>query len=493
MNRLLSSISAVLAILLILSSYNANAEIVGSEVYQKLNSQDKVRVIVVLDSTDTRFNDLSQKVAAIDDKKLKVLSKLSSSEFSLSKSWDTINAFSGFVSLEGLYKLSNDTNVIKVDLDLGGKGGLNQSRFVINADDVNDAGFTGQGVRVAVLDTGVDTNGIDLEDDIVGQQCFCENNNGSGCCPNGNTAQSGNGSAEDDNGHGTNIAGIITSDGFVAPEGIARDAQIVAVKVLDSNNSFSNTSQIISGLEWVQNNRPDVDVINMSLGTSLLFGTVCDDATAANMALAQVIQNLVNSGVIVFASTQNDGSINSIASPACLSNTLSVGAVFDGDNGSVSVFDCTDQSTNKDKVACFSNANANMDLLAPGSQITSTGINIGISTQSGTSQASAHASAAAALLLEADSDLSQSDIRQVLRNTGATVQDNRNGLVFPRIDILAAINFITGLNIVDQNNSPTSLCSVGGKVTPLQFTAIMLIYLVPVLFIVIRRYYYRKN
>lgn len=151
----------------------------------------------------------------------------------------------------------------------------------------HDAGFRGQGVTVAVLDTGIDTNGVDLEGDIVAQQCFCENENGSGCCPNGNSVQSGNGSAENDNGHGTNISGIITSDGFIAPVGIAPDAKIVAVKVLDNTNSFSNTAQIISGLEWVLMNRPDVDVINMSLGTSTLFGEVCDNVTAFNMALEE--------------------------------------------------------------------------------------------------------------------------------------------------------------------------------------------------------------
>ncbi len=67
-------------------------------------------------------------------------------------------------------------------------------------------------------------------------------------------------------------------------------------------------------------NNEDVDVINMSLGTSTLFGEVCDNVTAFNMALEEVIQNLVDNGVVVFASTQNDGSIISIASPACLSS-----------------------------------------------------------------------------------------------------------------------------------------------------------------------------
>ncbi|NIT14130.1 MAG: S8 family serine peptidase, partial [Candidatus Dadabacteria bacterium] len=210
-------------------------EIVGSSIYDKLNSQKFVRVIVVIDSTQTRFTDLNTKMDVLSDKKAALMSKLSSNEFILDKNWDTLSAFSGFVSLDGIVKLSEDPRVVRVDLDVGGQGGLNQSRFAINADDVNDAGFTGQGVTVAVLDTGIDTNGIDLEDDIVAQRCFCENEDGSGCCPNGNTSQSGDGSAEDGNGHGTNISGIITSDGIIAPDGIAPDAKIVAVKVLDDD------------------------------------------------------------------------------------------------------------------------------------------------------------------------------------------------------------------------------------------------------------------
>ncbi|NIT14322.1 MAG: S8 family serine peptidase, partial [Candidatus Dadabacteria bacterium] len=109
-------------------------------------------------------------------------------------------------------------------------------------------------------------------------------------------------------------------------------------------------------------------------------------------------------------------------------------------------------------------------------------------TQSGTSQASAHASASAALLLDADPDLTPADIRQLLRLTGVTVQDDRNGMVFPRIDILAAINLATGLNLQDQNNSSGTFCSLGGNVKPLQFVVIVLTYFLPLLFIVFRRY-----
>ena len=205
------------------------------------------------------------------------------------------------------------------------------------------------------------------------------------------------------------------------------------------------------------------------------------------MAFFDAVQNLVDSGVIVFASSQNDGSIDSIALPACLSNTVSVGAVFDANNGSVEVFDCTDSNTFADKVACFSNSSQDLNLLAPGAQITSTGLGLGgISTESGTSQACAHASATAALLLDAMPNLSPSEIKNALIQTGVTVKDQRNGLSFPRIDALAALNFVTGLNIEDNNNNST-ICSIGGKVSPSQSLFILLIYLIPLSYIISRR------
>ena len=112
----------VLAIFLFIStSLSSSADIVGNKVYEKLNSQDYVRVIVVLDSRDSKFTDLNNKMDFLANKKSQVMSKLNSSEFTLSKSLETLNSFSGFVSLQGLAKLSEDPTVLKVDLDVGVK------------------------------------------------------------------------------------------------------------------------------------------------------------------------------------------------------------------------------------------------------------------------------------------------------------------------------------------------------------------------------------
>ncbi|MBK8027395.1 MAG: S8 family serine peptidase [Chloroflexi bacterium] len=97
-------------------------------------------------------------------------------------------------------------------------------------------GLTGAGVRVAVLDSGIDTDHPDLADDLIAQVCFTGGGTPAlGSCPPADTNTGI--SAEDENGHGTNVAGIITSDGTVAPIGFAPDAQIVAVRVLDGFGS----------------------------------------------------------------------------------------------------------------------------------------------------------------------------------------------------------------------------------------------------------------
>ena len=144
---------------------------------------------------------------------------------------------------------------------------------LVGADSVHAQGFTGAGVKVAVLDTGIDTNHPDLQDDLAAQHCFCDNHPSPvfACCPGGGSEEA---NAEDDEGHGTSVAGIITSAGVAAPLGAAPDAEIVAVKVLDStgNGSFSD---IAAALDWVltESGTPGspvqgVRVVNMSLSDS---------------------------------------------------------------------------------------------------------------------------------------------------------------------------------------------------------------------------------
>lgn len=347
--------------------------------------------------------------------------------------------------------LVRDPRVRRIDPDVGGSGQLAEAVPLAALPPVHALGLTGEGITVAVVDSGLDTDHPDLADDLVGEECFCSG--GGGCCPAGGSRESGPGSAEDDHGHGTNVTGIVTSAGVVAPAGGAPDAEIVAVKVLDRFNEFCCISDVIAALEWILDQRPDVDVVNLSLGTSALFAGTCDEATSFTAALRDVIGALRARGTLAFASSMNDGSGSLMGAPACISHTVAVGAVYDSAMGSVTAFGCTDPVTAPDLVTCFSNSNAATDLFAPGARTTSTGRGGGTSSFLGTSQASPLAAACAALLLEAVPTASPDAIEAALEASPVLVADPKNGLFFPRLDCADALARLGGSACADPTDS----------------------------------------
>lgn len=134
--------------------------------------------------------------------------------------WDAVAAMPGVATAHGVERLAADPEVTRIGLDIGGRGAGAPELALIGADVAHTQGLTGKGVDVAVLDSGVDEAQPDLRSSIVAEHCF-----GSSVCPNGVREQDGPGSAADDNGHGTNVAGIITGDGGVAhPLGSRRPA-----------------------------------------------------------------------------------------------------------------------------------------------------------------------------------------------------------------------------------------------------------------------------
>lgn len=353
--------------------------------------------------------------------------------------WRAVAAVPGVASAAGVGRLAADPAVVRVGVDRGGHGGGAPDLALIHADAAHAQGLTGRGVNVAVLDSGVDETHPDLRSSIVAEHCF-----GTTVCRGGVRELAGPGSAADDNGHGTNVAGIVTSDGTVAPIGVAPGAGLVAVKVLDAQNRFASTSDIVSALNWVATARPDVRIVNMSLGTDRLYAGTCDTADASTLALASVVATLRARGTLVFASSMNNASSTTMAAPACVAGVVSVGAVYARPFSSFSAFGCTDVAAAPDRVTCFSDSDSALDLLGPGALVTSTGRGGGTSTYTGTSQASPHAAGAAALLLEADPSLSAGALERVLKTTGRPITDPRNGLVVPRIDLAAALDSLHG-------------------------------------------------
>lgn len=356
--------------------------------------------------------------------------------------WGASPVFSVEIDATELEALRADPRVRAVSVDRGGTGALVESGPLVGANVAHAQGIDGRGITIAVLDTGIDAQHRDFTGRIVAQQCFCDNRDGSGCCPNGESSQSGDGAAHDDNGHGTHVTGIAAGGGLAAARGMAPAAEIVAVKVMDRANRFASFTQIYRALDWIATMRPDVSVINMSLGSWSLFGpTDCADAATA-IGIRDAFDRLRARGVVITVSTGNQASAQQISMPACMDEVLSVGATYDADGtfDFTSSFGCADPAAVRDGVACFSNSSPSLDLLAPGAVIGSSKAG-GLTTQfAGTSMAAPHVAGAVALMQQVGgSALTPQQVFSILRETGTPLFDRRNGVTTPRLNVAAAL------------------------------------------------------
>ncbi|QHE54244.1 S8 family peptidase [Pontibacillus sp. HMF3514] len=268
----------------------------------------------------------------------------------------------------------------------------------INADDVQANGTTGNGVKVAVLDTGISASHEDLS--VAGGASFVDSE------PD---------PFNDGNGHGTHVAGTIAGlDNTLGVLGVAPDVSLYAVKVLDSDGS-GTYSGIIKGVEWAVDN--NIDVVNMSLGGS-----------RGSTSLEQAMDNAYNSGVLLVAAAGNDGTRgkkNTIGYPAKYSSVMAVGAV----------------DSNLDR-ASFSSVGSELEVMAPGVNIYSSVPGDSYDSYNGTSMASPHVAGAAALILANDGSLTNAEVRSLLNDTATPLGDSfyyGNGF----INVQEAVNTAT--------------------------------------------------
>lgn len=345
-----------------------------------------------------------------------------------------------------LARLRDDPAVIAIDLDLpGAANGVapDESSVLNNVGPLQGLGLDGRGMKVAVIDSGVNTHHPDLQSQLVGQRCFCASSNGNGgCCPNGHATQSGTGAAEDASGHGTNVAGVIVGQGNIAPRGAVPASQLVVVRVLDAANRFCCSSDVIAAMDWVANNHPDVDAVNLSLGTDALFSGDCDNANANTQAMASALNALIARGAVVTVSTGNDHNATMTEAPACVRNATGVGATWDFSGGAQTFLGCTDTSTAPRKPACFANRSGTTDLYAAGAFVTSTGINGGTSTYGGTSQAAPMVAACAIALSQAAPASTVAQRMDAMRLSPTRITDLVSGRVYPLLDCVDAVHLL---------------------------------------------------
>ncbi|MDQ8734837.1 S8 family peptidase [Paenibacillus sp. LHD-38] len=244
----------------------------------------------------------------------------------------------------------------------------------VGAWEAHNEGFYGEGIKVAVLDTGIDKESPELQ--IAGGISFAPEES----------------DYDDFNGHGTAVSGIISAiqddRGFI---GISPSIELYAVKVLNTEG-IGTYSQAIQGIDWAIDQ--SMNVISMSFGN-----------TADSQALQQAITAADSQGILIVAAAGNQGiGEETELYPARYSQVLSAGAI---------------NETNQR--ASFSSTGSQLDLVAPGSNILSIGLNGESTTQSGTSMAAPHVTGAAAALWASDPTLTNQDVKQKLLDTATSL------------------------------------------------------------------------
>ena len=209
---------------------------------------------------------------------------------------------------------------------------------------------TGDGVKIGVIDTGIDLNHPDLAANVVGGKSFVSRSKG----------------YKDDNGHGTHVAGTIAAlNNNIGVVGVAPEAWLYGVKVLDRKGS-GWMSDVIAGIDWSAAN--GMQVITMSLGGG------------GSSSLQAAVDNAYNQGIVIVAAAGNNA--GAVGYPAAYESVIAVTA--------------TDSSNH---LAYFSSRGPEAELAAPGVSIYSTYKGGVYSTLSGTSMATPHVTGTVALLL----------------------------------------------------------------------------------------------
>jgi len=291
-------------------------------------------------------------------------------------SYHLVRGIAASIPQPAIAGLANNPNVTEVEPDLTvfAFDELDSCWGVkhIGAGIVHGTGNRGTGVKVAIIDSGIDYNHSDLNDNYAGGYDFANDD----------------ADPMDDYGHGTHVAGTVAAeDNGYGAVGVAPDADIYALKVITASGSGSY-SDVIAALQWAVDN--GIQVTNNSYGSSAYPGTLVKNA----------FKNAEAAGIVNICAAGNYGNSagtgENMIYPARFDSCIAVAATLSNDTK-----------------ASFSSTGAEMLLAAPGSSIYSTSRGGGYTYMSGTSMACPHVAGTAALVIAAGIG----DVRTQLINT----------------------------------------------------------------------------
>jgi subtilisin family serine protease len=348
-----------------------------------------------------------------------------------------------------LQDLLSNPDITHIEEDVAVPPLLPQSVPLIGANNAWALGYSGSGQAIAVLDTGADKAHPFLAGKVVSEACYSTTSASYGSttlCPDGSQGQVGAGAGVNcpttivGCDHGTHVAGIAAGDGTgagVSFSGVAKDADLISIQVFSqftgSNcNPFpspcilSFTSDQIRGLERVYNlsGQFPIAAVNMSLGGGK-FTAPCDsDSRKA------ILDTLRSVGIATVIAAGNDGNLDGLAAPACISSAISVGA-----------------TTKSDSPAAYSDSAPFLSLLAPGGNATGGSGDIyssipggGFGYKAGTSMAAPHVSGTWAVLKSETPTATVGQILGLLTATGVSIPNALNGVTKPRIRVDLAVS-----------------------------------------------------
>lgn len=298
------------------------------------------------------------------------------------------------ISSLALEELARSRYVKKIWVDLPVSANLDVAAPTIGSSAAQKIGFTGKGISVAVIDTGIHPHPDFTipQNRILAWQDFINQKN----------------EPYDDNGHGTHVSGIIAGNGSLSNGrycGIAPEANLIGVKTLDSNGS-GFISRIISGIEWCIEHTAayHLKVLNLSLGAPAQASFKIDPICRATTKAWQ-------HGLVVAVAAGNDGPLpNTINSPGINPVIITVGNYDDHET----ITPQDDQLSNSSSRGPTNDHLNKPDLIAPGTKITSTWISNDYHSLTGTSMATPMVAGAVAQLLQKYPKYSPNQIKKIL-------------------------------------------------------------------------------